>query len=132
LAEQTQRLDDEEKNGGTGVVSTSASTTSESPIPRLARRPNFVPRGPHRFLVGVLKGVHCDNPALDLTVSSGGKVVALHVDNYFKLPFSTLGFQPGKDLNPCLDLENRPAKVEYVESATPSATAQLISVELHK
>ena len=132
FAEQTQRLNDEEKNGSNGVVSTSGSTTSESATPRLARRPNFVPRGPHRFLVGVLKGVHCDNPGLDLTVSSGGKIVALHVDNYFKLPFSALGFQPGKDLNPCADLENRPAKVEYVESATPSATAQLISVELHK
>ena len=132
FAEQTQRLNDEEKNGSNGVVSTSGSTTSESATPRLARRPNFVPRGPHRFLVGVLKGVHCDNPGLDLTVSSGGKIVALHVDNYFKLPFSTFGFQPGKDLNPCADLENRPAKVEYVESATPSATAQLISVELHK
>lgn len=132
FAEQTQRLNEEEKNGSTGVVSATASTTSESPIPRLARHQNFVPRGPHRFLVGVLKSVHCDNPALDLTVNSGGKVVALHVDNYFKLPFSTLGFQPGKDLNPCVDLENRPAKVEYVESATPSATAQLISVELDK
>ena len=58
FAEQTQRLNDEEKNGSNGVVSTSGSTTSESATPRLARRPNFVPRGPHRFLVGVLKGVH--------------------------------------------------------------------------
>jgi hypothetical protein len=43
-----------------------------------------------------------------------------------------LGFQPGKDLNPCTDLENRPAKVEYVESANPSVTAQIVSIELHK
>jgi hypothetical protein len=34
--------------------------------------------------------------------------------------------RPGKDL------ENRPAKVEYVESAHPSITPQLVSVELHK
>jgi hypothetical protein len=76
--------------------------------------------------------VHCDNPALDLTVDSNGKLLALHVDNYYKISFTSLGFQPNKDLNPCSDLENRPAKVEYVESATPSVTAQLISVELHK
>jgi hypothetical protein len=76
--------------------------------------------------------VHCDNPALDLTVSSDAKPIALHVDNYFKVPFTALGFQPSKDLNPCADLENRTAKVEYVESANPSVTAQLISVELHQ
>jgi tetratricopeptide (TPR) repeat protein len=129
FAEQTRRMAEEEKAGGSaGTV----STTSSGPVPRLARRPAFVPRGPHRFIVGVLKNVHCDNPALDLTVDSNGKLVAVHGENYFKIPFSTLGFQPGKDLNPCSDLESRPAKVEYVESANPSVTAQLISVELHK
>lgn len=128
FAEQTHRLDNEEKAGSTAAV----STTSEPPIPHLTRRANFVPRGPHRFLVGVLKRVHCDNPGLDLNVDSNGKSLALHADNYFTMPFTSLGFQPNKDLNPCSDLENRPAKVEYVESANPSATAQLISVELHK
>jgi hypothetical protein len=56
----------------------------------------------------------------------------LHVDNYFKVPYTALGFEPSKDLNPCTDLENRPAKVEYVESANPSVAAQLVSIELHK
>ncbi len=128
FAEQTRRLNEEEKAGG----GTQVSTKSDGYVPRLRRREEFVPQGPHRFVVGVLKGVHCDNPALDLTVSSSGKLVALHADNYFKLPFTSLGFQPAKDLNPCADLEDRPAKVEYVESADPKVTAQLISVELHK
>jgi hypothetical protein len=79
-----------------------------------------------------LKSVTCDNPGLDLTVSGSGKVLSLHVDNYYKISFSTLGFQPDKDLNPCTDLENRPAKVEYVESAKPSVAAQIVSIELHK
>jgi predicted Zn-dependent protease len=129
FAEQTQRMNEEE---GAGNVAGSVSTKSDDHVPHLSRRPEFVPQGPHRFLVGVLKGVHCDNPALDLTVNSGEKLLALHVDNYFKLPFTSLGFQPDKDLNPCADLENRPAKVEYVESADPKVTAHLVSVELHK
>jgi tetratricopeptide (TPR) repeat protein len=129
FAERARQMD-EEKNAGSMVGA--ASTTSDDHIPQLSRRPDFVPRGPHRFLVGVLRGVHCDNPALDLTVNSSGKPVALHVDNYFTLPFTALGFQPDKDLNPCADLENRPAKVEYVESANPNVAAHLISVELHK
>jgi tetratricopeptide (TPR) repeat protein len=128
FAEQTRRMNEEEKAGG-GVA---VSTTSDGYMPHLARRSEFVPHGPHRFLVGVLKGVRCDNPAMDLTVNSSGKLVALHVDNYFTLPFTALGFQPDKDLNPCADLENRPAKVEYVESANPNVTAHLVSVELHK
>jgi hypothetical protein len=69
---------------------------------------------------------------LDLTLNANGKLVALHVDNYFKIQFSARGFQPSSDLNPCKDLEDKPAKVEYVESASPSARAQLIAVELHK
>lgn len=101
------------------------------PQPRLVRR-EFVGKGPHRFIVGVLKGVHCENPALLLTVAGSGKELSLRGDNYFKIPFSTLGFQPSGDLNPCSDLENRPAKVEYVEAADPAQAAQLISVELHK
>ncbi len=127
--ERNREMSVEEKAGSAaGTV----QTTSQANMPHLARRPDFVARGPHRFLVGILKGVHCNNPALDLTVNSSGKLVALHVDNYFTLPFTTLGFQPDKDLNPCADLENRTAKVEYVESANPSVTARLISVELHK
>ncbi len=124
-----RRVREEEKSGS---VAGKVSTTSDDHMPHLSRRPEFVTRGRERFLVGVLKGVHCDNPSLDLTVNASGKLVVLHADNYFNLPFTALGFQPGKDLNPCADLENRPAKVEYVESASPNVTAHLISVELHK
>jgi hypothetical protein len=105
---------------------------AEGTVPKLKRREQFVPKGPHRFAVGVLKSVTCDSPSLDLTVSGSGKALSLHVENYYKIPFSTLGFQPERDLNPCTDLENHPAKVEYVESANPSVTAQIVSIELHK
>lgn len=103
-----------------------------SGLPRLEHRKEFVPSGPHRFMVGVLKDVHCDPPNLDLSLASGGKTLALHTDNYYKLQFSALGFQPTADLKPCSDLENRPAKVEYVESADKSDAPHLIAVELHK
>jgi tetratricopeptide (TPR) repeat protein len=125
-AEEKDEVEKEEAKAEASVRS------SPGPVPQLKQRPAFMPKGPHRFMVGVLKEVHCDNPALDLTVNSNGKLAALHVDNYYKIQFSALGFQPGKELNPCVDLENRPAKVEYVESANPSMNAQLISIELHK
>ena len=132
IQEQNRRMKEEEEYEEKSDADGSVQTKSQGNIPHLTHRPEFVAKGPHQFLVGVLKGVHCDNPALDLTVNSSGKVVALHIDNYYKIQFTALGFQPSKDLNPCADLEDRPAKVEYVESANPSVTSQLISVELHK
>ena len=133
-AEAQKRYAEEKEEAEKEDTETEASvkTTSEAARPQLKQRPAFVAKGPHRFVVGVLNSVHCDNPALDLTVNSNGKLVALHVDSYYKIQFSALGFQPDKELNPCTDLENRSAKVEYVESANPSMNAQLISVELHK
>jgi tetratricopeptide (TPR) repeat protein len=113
-------------------ASVNVSQKTDEPIPTLKRRPEFVPKGPHRFAVGVLKSVTCGDPSLDLTVSRKGKDLPLHVDNYYKISFSALGFEPAKELNPCTDLENKLAKVEYVESADPSVAAQMISVELHK
>lgn len=105
---------------------------SDSSMPHFVRRKEFVASGPHRFVVGVLKGVHCDASNMDLTVTSGAKRVALHSDNYYKIEFSALNFQTSGDLKPCSDLENRPAKVEYVESADKSESPHLIAVELHK
>jgi hypothetical protein len=123
-AARRQEISEEEAD----QVETDLSTD----VPRLARKTTFVPSGPHRFLVGVLKNVHCHNPNLDLAVTSGGKMLTLHSDNYFKIQFSALGFQPNGDLNPCRDLENRSAKVEYVESADKSDAPHLLAVELHK
>jgi tetratricopeptide (TPR) repeat protein len=91
----------------------------------------FVSQGPHRFLVGVLKGVHCETPHLDMTVTSRTKTVTLYAENYFKVQFTAL-FAQDKDLNPCEELENRPAKVEYVDSADSSDIPHLIAVELHR
>jgi hypothetical protein len=107
-------------------------TSAGTEVPHLAARKEFVASGPHRFLVGVLKAVHCDAPNLDLTVTSGAKTLALHADNYYKIQFTALSFQPSGDLKPCSDLENRPAKVEYVESADKTDIPRLIAVELHK
>ena len=82
-------------------------------------------------MTGLIQGVHCDSPALDLTITSQAKRVALHADNYYRVQFTAL-FGLGHDLQPCQDLENRTAKVEYVESANGQDTPRLIAVELHK
>jgi Tfp pilus assembly protein PilF len=93
---------------------------------------DFVPFGPHHFLTGALKNVHCKYQQIDLIVESSGQKLALHSDNYYKIQFTSLGFTPSGELHPCQDLEGHPGKVEYVESADKTATAHVLSVELHK
>jgi tetratricopeptide (TPR) repeat protein len=126
IGEQNRQTSEE---GKAGLEQDSTDRTEPA---HLARRKEFVPSGPHRFVVGRLTAVHCDSPNLDLSVSSGAKTLALHTDNYYKLQFTALGFQPTADLKPCSDLENRPAKVEYVESADKSDAPHLIAIELRK
>jgi tetratricopeptide (TPR) repeat protein len=129
-ASQQQRAMAAAKPGGAPGESVEASASVEGPT--LSHRDTFVAKGPHHFLTGTLKNVHCNNPQLDLTVDDGGKGLALHAENYYKIQFTALNFAPSSDLNPCKDLEGRLAKVEYVESADTSATARVIAIELHK
>ncbi len=100
--------------------------------PRLTRRDEFVARGPHRFVSGVLKGVRCDMPEMDLTVESNGKSLALHSANMYKVNFTALDFKPAADLDPCKDLQDRAAKVEYEESANAGVTGRVVAIELRK
>ena len=123
------RAENEENVSETATAPTAGLKDGEAP--KLLHR-EFVASGPHRFVTGVLKNVHCDSSNLDLAVQSGEKLRTLHSDNYYRIDFTSLGFQPKGDLNPCKDLEGRPAKVEYQESANKDDAARLFAVELHK
>lgn len=129
LQNAQQRALAEAPAGGAQAGTVESSASMKAPA---LHHDNFVAKGPHHFLVGVLKNVHCDSAQLDLTVSSSVKSLALHSDNYFQIQFSAFNFTPSGDLNPCKDIEGRPAKVEYVEPADASAPARVLSVELHK
>jgi hypothetical protein len=121
----TQNQEKSEAQEGKTVPIRSGAQSAQS------QEHGLIPRAPHLFVVGVLKGVHCDPPALDLTVTSRTKTVTLHSDNYYKIQFTIL-FPLTGDLKPCDDLESRAAKVEYVESENASDIPSLIAIELHK
>ncbi len=89
-------------------------------------------KGPHRTMAGTIKNVRCAAPAvIDLDLIGDGNTITLHAGNYYEIRFSTLGFTPKGDLQPCTDLEGMSAKVEYIDSATPKVNG-LVSVEMHK
>jgi hypothetical protein len=79
-----------------------------------------------------LKDVHCDNPEMDLTVTSEAKNLSLHAKNCYQIQFTGLNFTPGGDLNPRKDLKGRPARLEYVQSADETVSPGVLAVELHK
>ena len=66
---------------------------------------------------------------LDLAVTVGAKTLALQTDNYYRIQFTALNFEPGGDLKPCGDLENMPAKVEYVRILRQNDTPRLIAID---
>jgi hypothetical protein len=49
---------------------------------------------------------------MDLNLVSGGNTLGLHARSYFKVEYSALNLTLKGKLNPCADLEGRPAKVE--------------------
>lgn len=128
-AARESRLDDDV--GSAEKASAVQDSSDNAQRPHLVRR-DFVASGPHRFVTGVLNDVHCNSSSMDLAVKSGSKTLSFHADNYYTIQFSVLGFQPKGDLKPCDELEGRPAKVEYIESADKSQPPHLLSVELHK
>jgi len=129
-AQEKARLYNEQVKAGTATVEATGSVPEEegatSPPPE-----EPVPDGPHHFTVGVLKDVHCAAPAMDLNVVSGGKTLAVYARNYYKVRYSVLNVALKGELNPCVDLEGRPAKVEYVESTNKRAAA-VVAIEIHK
>lgn len=130
-AQETRRRFNEELKAGTAQVTAAGNVPEAEGASASGAAEEPVPNGPYHFMVGVLKDVHCNAPAMDLNLVSGGKTLGLHTGNYFKLSFSVLNVTLKGDLNPCVDLEGKPAKVEYVELASKHS-AVVVAIELHK
>jgi hypothetical protein len=128
--EQNQRLSEQMKAGA--PVADAIGRGAEANVATdSAARDEALPNGPHHFVTGVLKNVHCITPAMDLNVLAAGKTLGMHSGNYFKIDYSSLGITLKGNLNPCADLEGRPAKVEYVNSASKGPAA-MVAIEIHK
>ena len=88
-------------------------------------------RGVRLAVSGTVKDVQCVEPArLDLKLDTGGRTVALHSENYFKVDFTAANFTPKGELKPCTDLKGVAARIEYVQPAAKKG--QIVSVEMRK
>jgi Tfp pilus assembly protein PilF len=97
------------------------------------KHPTEPPDGPKHEALGVIRGVQCSYPAvIEFKVESAKKTVSLYNNNYYKLEYSTLGYMPEGELNPCKDIEGMKARVQYVESSDKTVDGQMVAVELRK
>jgi tetratricopeptide (TPR) repeat protein len=113
--------------------SAAGTNSSDSGQPALPPREEEEVHGPHRFVTGTIKNVQCSGlSAMDFVVVAGAHEIGMHSPNYYKIQFSALGFTPTGDMQPCTQIEGRPAKVEFIEPADKSIKDRIVSVELHK
>jgi predicted Zn-dependent protease len=127
--QQNQHLHEQMKAGTPTVEVT--SRVAEADVATDSSEDETPPNGPRHFVTGMLNNVHCNTTAMDLNVTAAGKKLKLHSGNYFKIDYTALGVTLKGNLNPCVDLEGEPAKVEYVDSAH-NGPAAVLAVEIHK
>ena len=90
-------------------------------------------RGPRDMLDGTITEVTCSRPAhMDLTLTSRAGTFHLHTEDYSKVEYSALGFEPAGELVPCTGLRGRPARVFFYDLKGRPNEGELISVELRK
>lgn len=128
--EHNQRINEQMK-AKTPTVEVTSRVDEADIAADSAARDEALPNGPHHFVIGILKNVRCNASAIDLNVIATGKTLGLHSSNYFKIDYSVLSVTLKGNLNPCADLEGRPAKVEYVDSASEGPAA-VVAIEIHK
>lgn len=123
------------------MVTTDASgVRTISAAPLAAEEPKYptgAPGAQHKAS-GVIHAVKCSYPSvLTLSLEASGKAapiksLTLYSNNYFEIPFSTLGYIAKSDLSPCSQLEGMKANITYGDVTDARVAGQIVSVELVK
>lgn len=127
----TIELNNHEPNGVRTV-------SAEAPTSDVPGYPAGAPGAKHK-VSGVIHAVKCSYPSvMTLTLdvpgkaSAPGRPLSLYSNNYFKIPFSTLGYVAESDLSPCTQIEGMKANIVYGEVTDARVAGQIVSVELVK
>jgi tetratricopeptide (TPR) repeat protein len=86
-----------------------------------------------RVAEGTIKNAMCSGAAtLQLTLASKAGVFDLYSDNFFKLPYRALNFQPAGVINPCTDLKSWHARITYRPAKGHTRQGEMTGVDLVK
>ncbi|MFY9854848.1 MAG: tetratricopeptide repeat protein [Terracidiphilus sp.] len=89
--------------------------------------------GPKHTLLGVIKDVTCEYPAvLEMRVESAGKTYNFYNNDFSKIDLTALGFVAKDSMNPCKDFEGLKARIQYAESSDKTVDGKVFAVELRK
>jgi hypothetical protein len=88
------------------------------------------PAGPHLNASGKIAAVSCDGYGLDLTLATAKGNLTLRSENYYKLEFESVSWEPPPNFNPCHDLEGHDARVVYVALKNSKDSGVLLTVEV--
>lgn len=132
-ANRPQRLPSDSPNITVRMINGDHEAITMPAAPEQAPYPDQPAKTPHHTLAGVIHNVKCTYPTvLTLTLDRPGKPVALYTNNYFKVPFTTLNFQPTDALTPCKDIEGMKARIEFGDVTDPRVAGQIVSIQLSK
>lgn len=123
-----------------GDVKTANGTTAHFIIHTTAanaplKHPKEPPTGPKHVVLGTIRSVECALPAyLEFQIEIAGKPkpVGVYTHDRYNLDLSALGFTPPPEINPCLDLDGRRARVQYAETSDKTIDGQILLIELRK
>ncbi len=79
---------------------------------------------------GVIQNVRCNGAVLELQLLGSNQTTALYSNNYFKIEFAAINDTSPGDMQPCHDLEGKPALVSYAETADKTAAGEIVSIAL--
>ena len=120
-------------NGATYTLRETADDTKGDTKEEAAEAAPAAP-GIQHTASGTIRNVTCAYPS-KLTLTLEGKAgthLTLSTKNFFKLEVSAVNFTPSGEMNPCTDLENAKAKVEYAKGADQSSDGVILSIALSK
>jgi hypothetical protein len=70
--------------------------------------------GPVKTMKGLVRAVQCSESAIMMvTLNSNGKLIKFRTDNYFKVPYTAIGFSSKSNFDPCTQLEKKRAEIEF-------------------
>jgi tetratricopeptide (TPR) repeat protein len=92
------------------------------------------PVGPaNSALEGKVAGVVCgETTALDLLVEHGKQMTKLHTENYFKVEFWAVNWQPPENFQPCDQLAGLRVKVIYRVTQGQPYAGEILTIEVKK
>ena len=104
----------------------------ESYKPASANRP-AIKRGPAGKVIGVVKSVKCDYPAvMDVVLDSGGKQKTYRAENYYQVKYWAVG-APGKSgFEPCEELQGKRVQIEFQSVAGQEFSGVIQTVAIEK